>query len=101
MKFWDISCGWPGGVSDGLSLPCKLCGCNTNYDYKVTDTLWHSVVPDHAKRDVVCLDCLDHLTKEHGHTSLSLHLIEIQYTGINETIILKPETGFKHTKHNK
>lgn len=95
MEFWDISSGWPGGVSDGTTLPCSICGYHTNFDYLVTEELWHGIVPEHARRGVVCLDCLDRLAKAKGYFLLH-HLIEIQYTGINETIILRPDVAFTY-----
>lgn len=93
MRIYDITDGWPCGISDGLSLDCGICGRHTDYDYNVTDKLWESVVPEELKRGVVCLPCLDKIAKEQGYF-LGNHLIDIQYTGIGETIILKPEISF-------
>jgi len=93
MKTWALENGWPCGLSNGLSLECASCGEETNYDYEVLNELWNSVVPEKWRRGVICLDCLDKMTKEHDFF-LSNHLIQVQYTGIGETIILKPEEGF-------
>jgi len=90
---YDISDGWPCGISDGLTLNCGICNKHTNFDYNVSDELWEAVVPGALKRSVVCLDCLDNLAKENGFL-LSHHLILIQYTGKGETIVLKPDISF-------
>ena len=49
---------WPEGVSDGLTLPCALCGNHTDIDYGIDDDVWRKVVPKFCRRDVVCLKCL-------------------------------------------
>ena len=92
-KIWDIENGWPGGLSDGLTLACAICGEHTNWDYEVSNELWKDVVPDEHQRGVICLDCLDKLAKQNGYF-LGNHLIQVQYTGLGETVILKPEESF-------
>jgi len=93
MKIFDIEDGWPIGISDGLILPCGDCGQKTNFDYEVTDELWNAIVPRSKKRGVICLSCLDKRAKDKG-ILLAHHLLQVQFTAIGETIILKPEISF-------
>ena len=82
---------WPEGVSDGLSLPCAICGGHPKFDFRVSDDMWLAVVGGaEYRRGVVCLPCLDGLATEKG-LDVSAALLEVQYTGIGKTIILKPE----------
>lgn len=96
-KVYDISNGWPGGISDGLTLDCGICWKHTNFDYTVDDDLWNNIVPEEHKRGVICLDCLDYLAKKYGYI-LSNHLLKVQYTGTNETIVLVPDISFIYDK---
>src|SRR4030042_298828 len=81
---------WPPGVSDGLVFPCYFCGQRpVQFDYVVDDRLWEAVVPQEAKRDVVCLPCLDRLAKANGFR-VADYLEEVQFTGVGETIQLIP-----------
>lgn len=48
------------GVSDGLSLPCSVCGRHTQIDYHATDGSWLGITRDHRHGDqlgVICLEC--------------------------------------------
>jgi hypothetical protein len=80
---------WEAGVSDGLTLPCAICGTVPAFDYSVDDDFWKKVVDDKIRRGVVCLPCLDKLANEKG-MDVSTHLQEVQFTGINKTIKLNP-----------
>jgi hypothetical protein len=79
---------WEAGVSDGLTLPCAICGIVPAFDYSVDDNFW-KVVDDRIRRGVVCLSCLDKLANAKG-LDVSAHLIQVQFTGIKKTIELTP-----------
>ena len=82
---------WPPGVSDGLTLPCALCGLHPKFDFRVTDECWQAVVRNAKYRlGVVCLPCFDRLAMER-RLDVSRALIEVQFTGIGKTVVLKPE----------
>lgn len=94
MNIYDIESGWPLGISDGLTLKCGDCGHRTNYDYTVTDEFWERIVPEKDKKyGIICLDCIDKRAKLNNEI-LSHYLLKVQYTGIGETIVLKPEISF-------
>ncbi len=81
---------WPEGISDGLTLPCAVCGEeNIQFDYHVTDELWRDLVPEEIRRDVVCLPCLDKLAKEKG-ADLGANMGSLQFTGQGITIEFMP-----------
>jgi hypothetical protein len=96
MRYFDIDeTNWPGGVSDGLLLPCAICGNrHLKFDYVVEDMFWDTVVPIEYKRDVVCLSCLDKLSKECGN-DLASNLISLQFVGAGFTIELIPVNVFR------
>lgn len=48
---------WPEAVSDGLTLPCGVCGVVPVIDYHVSDEAW-KVVPNALSLGVVCIECL-------------------------------------------
>jgi len=80
----------PEGISDGLILPCAICGNeHIQFDYTVTDELWQAVVPDKARRAVVCLPCLDKLATERG-IDIGANMISLQFTGQDVTIKFMP-----------
>jgi len=82
---------WPEGISDGLTLPCALCGVVPKFDFRVTEECWQVVVGDaEYKRGVVCLPCFDRLAVK-KHVDVSKALIEVQFTGVGKTIILSPQ----------
>ena len=82
---------WPESISDGLTLPCGVCGKeNIQFDYEVTDELWRALVPDKIRRDVVCLPCLDKLAKEKG-ADLGANIVSLQFTGQDMTIKFVPQ----------
>lgn len=92
---WRDGAGWPGGVSDGLTLPCGACGELPRFDYQVSDHLWRSVVPEGLQAGVVCLPCLGELA---GPT-LAEHLREVQYTGRSFTVVLRPTLVHRYAPH--
>ena len=81
---------WPEGVSDGLSLPCVLCDRVPRFDYRVEDEFWRDVVPDPLRQEVMCLPCLDR-TAEVRDMDVSEALIEVQFTGVGKTVVLRPD----------
>ena len=78
---------WPESISDGMELPCAVCGFPTKYDYNVDGEFWRLVVPKEIQPVVVCLTCLDKLAQNMG-LSIAEHIERIQYTGIGKTIVL-------------
>lgn len=85
---------WPHGISDGLVLPCAICGKeNIQFDYGVTDELWNEIVPKEIKPDVICLSCLDKLAKEKG-ADLGSNIVGLQFTGIGMTVKFTPTDVF-------
>ncbi len=81
---------WPEGISNGLELPCAICGeTSVKFDYLVRDELWEIVIPKQYRRDVVCLPCYDQLATEKGIDWVD-GLKEVQFTGIGKTIGLVP-----------
>lgn len=79
---------WPEAISDGLTLPCSDCGEIPRFDYHVTDEFWRKYVPNKPEcLSVVCLPCLD---RRCGGIGLADALVEIQWTGTNHTVVLKP-----------
>lgn len=97
MRVWEVlpNDDWPAGVSDGLRLPCSSCGRRTMFDYQVDDRFWREVVPDNMHRSVVCLPCLDAMAVREGR-SLGEHLLEIQFTGTDETTIFVAAVCWKY-----
>ncbi len=69
---------WPEGVSDGLALPCAICGNHTNIDYGIDDDVWRKVVPESCRRDVVCLGCLI-IRAGRGLVAESLRFVQITF----------------------
>ncbi len=86
---------WPEGISDGLTLPCSICGLVPKFDYTVTDLFWNKVVPKKWSTSVICLGCLDKLS--YGY-DLGSVLIKVQFTGIGRTIVLKPKEIFYYQR---
>lgn len=80
---------WPGGVSDGLTLPCVACGQVPKFDYRVSDAVWDELVPSRHKRDVVCLPCLDAWAALRG-IDISGGIIDLQFTGAGKTVVFEP-----------
>lgn len=81
---------WPAGISDGLTLPCVACRLSPKFDYTVSDDIWNTAVPKELRRDVLCLPCLDRMAHSKG-IDISAGLIQVQFTGIGKTIILRPD----------
>ncbi len=82
---------WPGGISDGLTLPCADCGEVPRFDYQVDDEFWHRHVAGPAHLGVVCLPCLD---RRCGGVGLSEALREVQWTGTGHTVVLDPSARY-------
>ncbi len=91
MRFFYVDeQNWPCGISDGLNLPCAVCGTeNIQFDYNVDDELWNLVVPEGIRRDVICLPCLDRLAKAKGR-NIGAYIKFIQFIGLNETVEFVP-----------
>lgn len=90
---------WPGGVSNGLVLPCSGCGTKPRFDYNVDDAFWRQVVPDSQRLGVLCLPCLDALASAKG-LWVHQHLRQVQFTGERATIVLVPAITFRHSKES-
>jgi hypothetical protein len=86
---------WPGGVSDGLTLPCADCGQVPRFDYIVTPEFWRQHVPGPERLGVVCLPCLD---KRCGGVGLAEALEQVQWTGTRHTVVLKPTLRHEYGK---
>lgn len=80
---------WPGGISDGLTLPCKLCGRVPEFDYMVSEDMWRELISEEDRRDVICLPCLDRVAVAKG-IDFADALERVQFTGRGQTIILTP-----------
>ena len=78
---------WPGGISDGLTLPCCRCGAKVMFDYTVNDEAWRRVVPAGDRLSVVCLPCFDDLAALAG-VRISDVIERVQFTGRSETLVL-------------
>ncbi len=85
---------WPGGISDGLILPCAYCDQAVCFDYTVTDECWDAVVPKEKRLGVVCLPCLDHLAVGRG-IDISKSIVRLQFTGAGKTIVFTPGIAYK------
>lgn len=86
--------GLPPSISDGLVLPCAMCGKGKiQFDYTVTDELWRDVVPVEMRLGVICLPCLDKLAKENG-ADLGANIISLQFTGQDITIKFLPHNVY-------
>lgn len=99
MRFFHINkSNWPCGVSDGLTLPCAVCGKeNIQFDYGVSDKLWNDVVPKNIRRDVICLPCLDKMAKK-KNIDLASNINFIQFIGTGMTIEFIPSNVFFYEK---
>ena len=80
---------WPEGVSDGLILPCSICGDKTVFDYTVDDEVWNRIVPKDQRLGVICLTCFDQMTTDKG-IDLFECLRLVQFVGANKTIGMQP-----------
>lgn len=89
---------WICGVSNGLVLPCAVCGkTHIRWNYTVKDKLWNKIVPENLKRDVICLPCLEKLAKKHKE-NIAENIIEVQYTGNDFTVEFLPSNVFYYNK---
>ena len=80
---------WPEGISDGLTLPCGVCGDLPPFDYRVTDWAWQHVVPEALRLGVVCLPCFDMIAEGRG-IDIAAAIQEVQFTGVGKTVVLRP-----------
>ena len=97
MKTIEITDQWPGGISDGLTLPCSICDVIPAFDYGVKDAFWLAVAPVKYRLDVICLPCLDTLATAMGF-NVADNLESIQFTGIGKTIVFCPIKVYNYTK---
>lgn len=90
---------WPGGISDGLTLPCVNCGMAPELDYRVTDEAWAAVVDEHERLAVMCLSCFGALADKAG-ISLSACLLDVQFIGgdVDETVVLRPTAFYQYSR---
>lgn len=88
---------WPEGISDGLTIPCRVCGKMPLFDYHVDDNLWSVLIPSRFRQSVVCLPCLDALGKEKG-VHVGEYLRFMQFTGWNHTVVLSPSVAYRFSK---
>lgn len=88
---------WPEAISDGLTLPCSICGVIPYIDYRVGSDLWGRVVPEAYRRGVVCLSCLDRLASDAG-LDVAAHLEFAQFTGVGKTIVLLPDRTYYYAQ---
>jgi len=86
---FNVQGAWLEGVSDGLTLPCSICGKHTRYDYKIKDYMWEKVVPSNIKRNVICLSCLDELFQR-NKDYVGKYIECLQYTSCNHTTVFSP-----------
>lgn len=91
---------WISGVSDGLTLPCGICGRVPKFDYHVEDDFWERIVPRKYRRGVICLACLDEMANKRGE-DLSKFLEFVQFTGRGKTIELLPTRVFEYRENKK
>lgn len=99
MRFFQMNRkNWIPGVSDGLTLPCAVCGRkNIKFDCIVKDSFWKEVVPKEIRQDVVCLPCLDRMAKEKG-LDLGSNVVSLQFTGTGFTIEFFPVNVFRYKR---
>ena len=86
---------WPGGISDGLTLRCKICNKIPCFDYTVTDDSWRLIVPPKHRLDVICLKCFDVLANRAG-IKVGDVLSVVQFTGHKETVLLHPYKSYRY-----
>ncbi len=79
---------WPEAVSDGLILPCGVCGVVPQFDYRVDEPTWKKVAPKEHRLSVICLPCFDRLAVNAGVTHD--YLIDVQFVGTGRTWQLQP-----------
>lgn len=84
---------WPEGISDGLTLPCGICGDVQKFDYNVDDDLWQGLVPIEHRYGVICLPCLDTLGNNQG-ICVGSGLNFVQFTGKFSTTVLRREKTY-------
>lgn len=91
---------WPEAVSDGLTLPCRVCGRIPDFDYTVTDDGWKAVVPERDRHGVVCLPCFHLMALERGVSTGDV-LLSAQFTGDFLTIVLVPTMIVDHGRSRR
>ena len=83
---------WPGGVSDGTTLACGVCGNVQNLDYTVDDRAWEKAIPEDLRRGVVCLRCYLDLFGSDG--AGAGWITRIQWIGVGLTIDMAPSAAY-------
>jgi hypothetical protein len=86
---------WPSGVSDGLSIPCSVCGEIPPFDWRGRHETWDAVIPKPFRRGVVCLPCFAGLAREAG-VRIDEALEEVQFVGPGYTIGMRPYFVVEH-----
>jgi len=92
----NINDNWPGGISDGLTLPCGLCQKIPTFDYTVTDIAWAAVIPKDLQLGVVCLNCFERMVRARD-MYISDVLLHVQFAGDGETILLRPTKAYRYS----
>lgn len=87
---------WPGGVSNGLTLPCGKCGTVPPFDWLCDDALWRRVVPASMRLGVVCLPCFDAMATAINARVVG-HIKRVQFVGTGYTVVLCPAFSVKHS----
>lgn len=77
---------WPGGLSDGLILPCAGCGRNPVVDYLVSDVAWKRITLGYL--GVICIDCFM------GMGGKPEDVLSVQITGDGQTAVASVEKIF-------
>lgn len=90
---------WPGGVTDGLTLPCGKCGVIPPFCWMCDDALWRRVVPESMRLGVVCLPCFDAMAAEINARVIG-HIERVQFVGTGYTVVLYPGFSVKHSNGN-
>lgn len=87
---------WPSAVSDGLSLPCGVCGVNPPFDWRCDDKTWAAVIPKHFRRGVVCLPCFAMMADE-AQVEIAAGIECVQFVGPGYTVVLRPDFIVRHS----
>lgn len=86
------------GVSDGLSLPCSVCGEHTDIDYRASDDSWRIVTRNLGVGDplgVICLACFMAAMRSQG-LNAAVCVQEIQLAHPEVTRVFLPSRDVHH-----